>query len=124
MHSKNRVIQLGIIWIFFVGICLAESDQQLTNRDRISPFNPSTTIQFALPEPGRVRLALYDLRGRQIRTLLQGEWTPGLHSIVWDGCDDFGRLLPSGVYFYRIEIQPLDQERDLYVNVKKMLLIK
>ncbi len=65
-----------------------------------NPFNPSTTLRFELPEDGEVYLAVYDVEGRRVRTLLTEErFTAGLHSAVWDGLDDEGRELGSGVYF-------------------------
>jgi len=74
-----------------------------------NPFNPSTTISFGVPQPEtggsgalRVRLAVYDLRGALVRTLLDRELEPGFHSVVWDGHDNRGRNLPSGVYFCRL----------------------
>ncbi len=63
-----------------------------------NPFNPATTIPLALPEAAAVSLAVYDLRGREIRRLVRDRLPAGYHRIVWDGCDDTGRLLPSGIY--------------------------
>ena len=63
-----------------------------------NPFNPATTIPFALPEAAAVSLAVYDLRGREIRRLVQDRLPAGYHRIIWDGCDATGRVLPSGIY--------------------------
>ncbi len=63
-----------------------------------NPFNPATTIPFALPEAADLSLAVYDLRGREIRRLVQDRLPAGYHRIVWDGCDATGRVLPSGIY--------------------------
>ncbi|HOT37882.1 MAG TPA: FlgD immunoglobulin-like domain containing protein, partial [Candidatus Latescibacteria bacterium] len=56
-----------------------------------NPFNPTTTIRFALPEASQVNLVVYDLNGRAIRTLATGAFQPGNHSVVWDGLDANGR---------------------------------
>lgn len=69
---------------------------------RPNPFNPSTTISFRLPESGRVELAVYDVRGRLVRTLLEGVRPAGEESVVWDGTDNGGAPLSSGVYFVRL----------------------
>ncbi len=65
-----------------------------------NPFNPSTAISFDLADDGPVRLHVYDLSGRRLRTLLDGTVGAGSnHQVVWDGRDDAGNDLPSGVYF-------------------------
>jgi parallel beta-helix repeat protein len=70
-----------------------------------NPFNPKTAIEYVVPEgSGKVRLAVYDLAGRLVRTLVDGERAAGRQVAVWDGRDDRGRELGSGVYFYRLEI--------------------
>ncbi len=67
-----------------------------------NPFNPRTTIAFALPQAADVSLALFDLQGRLVRTLVNATTYPaGRHQQVWDGRDDLGQTAPSGVYFYR-----------------------
>jgi hypothetical protein len=63
-----------------------------------NPFNPATTITYELPAPGPVRLCVYDLRGRLVRTLVDGQRETGLHRIRWDGTDDRGRPQAAGVY--------------------------
>jgi len=71
-----------------------------------NPFNPATSISFDVPgtegEAVRVGLRIYDLRGRLIRTLVDTELVPGRHSVLWDGRDDSGVFVPSGVYLYRL----------------------
>lgn len=72
-------------------------------RNTPNPFNPRTTIHYALPERSPVRLAVYDLRGRHVRTLVDEEIDGGEHSVEWDGRDRGGRSVASGVYFYRLD---------------------
>ncbi|MBK6898419.1 MAG: T9SS type A sorting domain-containing protein [bacterium] len=67
-----------------------------------NPFNPRTTVRFDLPREGRVELAVYDLQGRRVRTLLAGNAAAGPHEVLWPGDDDAGRTLPSGVYLARL----------------------
>ncbi|MFC1512343.1 FlgD immunoglobulin-like domain containing protein [Candidatus Latescibacterota bacterium] len=63
-----------------------------------NPFNPSTTISFTLPEHGFTELVVYNMAGQNIRTLVVGELTPGAHEVVWDGCDDSGHPVSSGMF--------------------------
>jgi hypothetical protein len=70
--------------------------------NRPNPFNPSTTISFTLPVPGRASLAVYDITGRKVRELLDGPLPAGAHAVAWDGKDDAGQPVSSGVYLSRL----------------------
>ena len=70
-----------------------------------NPFNPKTAIRFDLPAAGPAELAVYDVRGRRVRTLFQGELIAGTHEATWNGRDDSGRSLASGIYFARVTAQ-------------------
>ena len=63
-----------------------------------NPFNPSTTIQFDLPEPGNVTLKIYNSVGQLVRTLLSGDYAAGAHKVIWDALNDRGVGVASGVY--------------------------
>lgn len=67
-----------------------------------NPFNPSTTIAFSVPEEARVTLKVFDLLGREVRTLAEGVMPPGEFNVTWDGRNGAGQVVESGVYFYRI----------------------
>jgi hypothetical protein len=68
-----------------------------------NPFNPSTTIRFSVPRAEHVKLVIYDMLGRQIRTLMDDEVAPGLHSMQWDGRDASGAFVRSGIYFSTVK---------------------
>lgn len=75
--------------------------------ERPSP-NPAlgaTTLRFALPRESRVTLAIYDATGRRVRDLVSGLIPAGDHTTTWDGRDGAGRLVPSGLYFCRLEAE-------------------
>jgi hypothetical protein len=67
-----------------------------------NPFNPSTTIRFSLAQAGEAELSIYDLLGQQVATLVRGPQEAGIHTLQWDGRDDRGRELASGVYLCRL----------------------
>jgi len=68
-----------------------------------NPFNPETTIQFSIDTNVQVSLDVFDVMGRKIRSLIDGEFRqPGDHQLKWDGRDDSGRIQPSGSYIYRL----------------------
>ena len=68
-----------------------------------NPFNPSTTIEFYLPGDERIDISVHNISGQKIRTLLFQEMQAGAHTVVWNGKDDNGILVSSGVYFFRLE---------------------
>jgi hypothetical protein len=67
-----------------------------------NPFNPVTTIRFSLPEKGEVELLVYDVSGRLVKTLYNGVLDPGKHKVTWDGRNNGGRSVSSGVYFCKL----------------------
>jgi hypothetical protein len=68
-----------------------------------NPFNPSTTIRFSVPVADQVEIGIYDLSGRKVRTLANEQYGAGTHSVVWNGTNDYGDNVPSGIYFYRMK---------------------
>lgn len=68
-----------------------------------NPFNPETTLSFSLGQPQRVKLAIYNLKGQLVRTLADSDFGSGEHHLVWNGLDDAGRAVGSGIYLYRLE---------------------
>lgn len=66
-----------------------------------NPFNPATTIKFSMPERSFVLLKVYNILGKEIKTLLEKELSPGSHTIDWEAKDSNGELLPSGVYLIK-----------------------
>ena len=69
-----------------------------------NPFNPRTQVRFTLAEPGEIRLFIYDVRGSRVKRLADGLWPAGSHELRWDGDDDSGEGVASGVYFIRLEM--------------------
>ncbi len=68
-----------------------------------NPFNPSTTLSFTLPREMKASLDIYSTRGMLVRHLLDGRLDPGIHHVVWNGLDNHGHQVPSGVYFCRLK---------------------
>ena len=82
-----------------------------------NPFNPTTEIAYQLPQPGRVRLSIYNIQGQVVRTLVDVSQPAGYHTVVWDSRTDAGRQVAGGVYLYRLEA-------DSFVASRKMLLLR
>jgi hypothetical protein len=96
-----------------------------------NPFNPTTTFNFSVaamsPSPqwksetsattSHVRIDVYNVRGQKVLTLVDSEYETGEHSVVWNGTDDSGRVLCSGVYLYRMSVGG-------YTSVRRMILLK
>jgi len=69
-----------------------------------NPFNPETEIRFGLPEEAHVQMVVIDLLGREVRKLVDSDLKAGYHSVVWDGRDHRGLEVPSGIYFYTLQV--------------------
>jgi len=82
-----------------------------------NPFNPVTRIDYGLPEDNHVTMVIYDIMGREIKTLVNGIQKAGYKSIVWDGTNAFGNSVSAGMYFYMIQA-------DDFRQVRKMILLK
>jgi hypothetical protein len=82
-----------------------------------NPFNPEAKISYYLPRECQVKLTIYNALGQRVRTLFDGNQGAGTHTSIWDGRDDAGLQLSSGIYFYRMQA-------DWFVETKKMTLIK
>ena len=82
-----------------------------------NPFNPATTINYQIPEAGRVKIVLYNVLGQEVRTLVDQSMEAGFHNVVWDGADEYGRRVASGLYVYRMTA-------DDFNHIRKMILLK
>ena len=82
-----------------------------------NPFNPTTQIKYSVNKLGNYELAVYNLLGEKVRTLISSQLSPGTYSIDWDGKNEFGKAVASGIYFYKLS------GKDLSV-IKKMALIR
>jgi hypothetical protein len=82
-----------------------------------NPFNPVTEISYSLPEAAQVRLSIYNVLGRRVRTLVDENQNTGRKTVHWDGKDDRGSNVASGIYFYRLDAGE-------YTETKKMILMR
>ncbi|MBN2104631.1 VCBS repeat-containing protein [bacterium] len=78
-----------------------------------NPFNPGTCIPYALPEPAPVTIKIFDLSGREIRTLVHEHQTAGWHRVWWDGTDQRGSAVASGIYVVRLRTKVFEKSRKL-----------
>jgi hypothetical protein len=86
-------------------------------QNRPNPFSPATTIKYTLAEEGPVELAVFDLSGRRIVALVRGVQQAGEYRITWDGINDRGVPVASGIYFCRLKT-------DSFEDSKRMLMLK
>jgi hypothetical protein len=82
-----------------------------------NPFNPETQIRFELAATQDVKLAIYDILGRRVRFLTNQSFGPGFHVVNWDGMNDMGERVASGVYVYRIKAGN-------FISHRKMLMVQ
>lgn len=86
-----------------------------------NPFNPVTTIKFALKEDSNVSINIYNIKGALVRTLVDGEMKAAYHTVIWDSKDNTGKQAGSGLYFYKMIS---DGNNGDYTSTKKMILLK
>ncbi len=82
-----------------------------------NPFNPITTLSYDLPNDSDVRLAIFDMLGNEVATLVNTNQQAGFRSVQWDATDSMGRSVSAGVYLYQIRASD-------YVQTQKMVLLK
>ncbi len=82
-----------------------------------NPFNPVTTIRYQLPKAGHVSLKVYNIYGQLVRTLVDDQVHAGYHTVQWNGRDEFGQAVSSGVYYYRLVA-------GTFVETRKMALLR
>ncbi|MGC8654799.1 MAG: T9SS type A sorting domain-containing protein, partial [Candidatus Kryptoniota bacterium] len=94
-HSPCRNICSSSTWI---------TEDFRLEQNYPNPFNPSTNIQFSLPSQETINLSIYDVHGRLVSTLIDGQtYSPGNYRVNWDGVNNLGEKVASGVYFAKIE---------------------
>ncbi|RMF55067.1 MAG: T9SS C-terminal target domain-containing protein, partial [Calditrichaeota bacterium] len=84
-----------------------------------NPFNPATTIEFSLPQKAMVQLKIFDTNGKEIQTLLQKVLPSGVYQTQWSA-----EGVPSGTYFYRLKVYPQSKEQPIFIQTRKMTLIR
>ena len=82
-----------------------------------NPFNPVTTLRYELPENGLVNITIYDMLGREVKTLVNQIQDAGYKSVIWDATNDYSKPVSAGIYLYQIQVGN-------YMETKKMVLLK
>jgi hypothetical protein len=110
IETFSKVLKEIIKTNFFLTTSVRDFEDHCTEIPRVftlhqnapNPFNPATSIPFSLTGSGTVRLVIHDVLGRTVRTLVDGPRSAGKLTVVWDGRDDSGSPVSSGVYLYRL----------------------
>lgn len=90
-----------------------------------NPFNALTRINYTVPTTAEMDLRIYDLLGREVAVLLNRTEHGGYHHVYWDGKDHFGRPVPSGIYFYRLEAaDPVFTSQPVFIETRKIVLLR
>ena len=92
-------------------------NQFALHQNHPNPFNPITTLRYDLPENGHVNITIYDMLGREVKTLVNTTQDAGFRSVIWDATNDYGKPVSAGVYLYKIQAGE-------FVQTKKMVLLK
>ena len=87
------------------------------NQNYPNPFNPITTLRYDLPENSLVNITIYDMLGRQVKTLMDQTQDAGYKSVIWNATNEYGNPVSVGIYLYQIQAGE-------YISIKKMVLLK
>ncbi len=121
-HCTPHPFMTGTVIVEQITDVKSGEDQNLPRKFALlqnypNPFNASTTISYLLPITGEVNLTIYNLLGQTVRTLVQGRQSSGSYIIIWDGKNQDGSSVSSGIYFYKLKMENFNQ-------VRKMIFIK
>jgi hypothetical protein len=100
-----------------VSITVASPESYVLQQNYPNPFNPATLIRYELPKAGHVSLIIYNSLGQEVRRLVDKQQAAGYHDVTWNGRDQNGKPVPSGVYHYRLQVGD-------FVAAKRMLMAK
>jgi len=92
-------------------------DEFALHQNYPNPFNPITTLRYDLPETDLVNITIYDMLGREVKTLINQTQDAGYRSVIWDATNDYGKPVSAGIYLYQIQAGE-------YISTKKMVLLK
>jgi hypothetical protein len=117
------------VWTFNPTIVLGVGDAESPTSFELfqnypNPFNPTTTIKYQLATQRKVTIKIFNLLGQEVKTLADGIENAGQHQLQWDGKNNLGVGVATGVYFYRIETNGVGSQTNSFIQVKKMLLIR
>jgi unsaturated rhamnogalacturonyl hydrolase len=122
--SVQRVIEVSLTYEPYdiVGEPVSEKPIAITTGCKLfqnypNPFNTSTTIEYQIPRYEKVTVAIYNMGGQKIRTLVEEEQSAGSYKTIWSGSDEVGHMAPSGIYFMRLETEG-------FVHTQKILMLK
>lgn len=112
----------GNCWVLMFKVITDGSETQPETFDALyenfpNPFNPSTIIPYSLKSKGQTNLVIFNTLGQVVKTLVNESQSAGLHEVRWDGCDDLGHEVSSGIYFYQLT-------NGSFMNTRRMLLVK
>ncbi|MCD6336205.1 MAG: T9SS type A sorting domain-containing protein [Candidatus Latescibacteria bacterium] len=93
-------------------------DEYTLRQSYPNPFNPTATIRYQLPEPGNVNLTIYDLLGQEVRVLVSETQPGGWYRARWDGKNEAGKRVASGVYLYRLKVG------EGFLQTRKMMVVR
>lgn len=122
LYALESIVRIDFVLDEWAGIDGPEGTADVVEllhlfQNQPNPFSPETRIAYELPHAGRAELRIYTVAGRLVRTLVKENLAAGLHTAVWDGLDEKGRAVSSGVYLYVLVTPRVEESR-------KMLLLR
>ena len=114
--AEGRINENGVVYLGELAAREIPTEFELGS-NYPNPFNPTTTFTYSLPETGMVTVQVFDITGRRVRVLVNEQKDAGVYKVQWDGRNDAGQQVASGMYLYQIR-------SGSFVDAKKMMLVK
>ncbi len=115
--TASLTINLGVISGLDDGLAFGVPQQYELHQNYPNPFNPTTTIRYDLKQAGTVSLRVYNMMGQEVRSLVRQHQAAGYHTVDWDGTNNSGNMVSSGIYLYKLEAGP-------FMKTRKMIFMK
>ncbi|MFC1726255.1 T9SS type A sorting domain-containing protein [candidate division KSB1 bacterium] len=116
-EEELRVLGLSVTRLYKLTNIMTDADGILDN-NYPNPFNPETNINFLLKKAGKVRITVYNVLGQKVKSIIDEYRREGIHKVTWNGTNNYGDKVSSGVYFYRLIVN------GKVLDTKKMLMVK
>ena len=119
----DAYITFGRVMVFTGdNVSIANANALIPNQFKVydaypKPFNPVTTLRYQLPEANMVTVTIYDMAGKEVKTLIHQQQTAGVHGVQWNGANNLGNMVSAGIYIYQVQ-------SGVYNQTNKMILLK
>jgi len=123
-QSYNIVQSIDLSPLLTIGNTTILANSFQLNQNYPNPFNPTTTINYSINKNGNIKIVIFDMLGKQVKSLVNKKNIAGKHQVLWNGKNDAGKTLPSGQYYYTIEMDGITKSRKMILLIFQAIHFK